>query len=186
MSKIRLTKEREALVDAEDFERLSKHHWFYNRGGYAVRTMRSHDVVPDQRFSWNWNKAKSRWETTIYMHREVMNHPDDEIDHKNHNGLDNQKSNLRVSTSQQNKRNRQKLKGCSSKYKGVCWHKGAKKWMAVITLGPRKSLYLGLHVAEDEAGRTYDIAAKEHFGEFAVLNFPDANFVNEPQMERTA
>lgn len=59
----------------------------------------------------------------------------------------------------------------SSKYKGVSWKKADRKWRAQI--GYRKTIiHLGLFFSEESAARAYDHAAKEHFGEFARLNFP--------------
>lgn len=68
--------------------------------------------------------------------------------------------------------NREKQKGTSSKFKGVCWHKRDNGWRAYIRKDG-KQLYLGLFTSEAEAACAYDVKAKELFGEFARLNFGD-------------
>jgi hypothetical protein len=59
----------------------------------------------------------------------------------------------------------------SSRYKGVSWHKRDKKFYAAIKLNGRPK-HLGAFIDEREAARAYDAAAREHFGDFAVCNFP--------------
>jgi hypothetical protein len=108
------------------------------------------------------------------MHREVANTPDGFMcDHINGNALDNRKANLRSATAFQNCWNARKhSKSCSSKYKGVWFHKGIRKWTAMITVR-RKRIHLGVFEDETEAAKAYDKAAKKHFGKFAKLNFPE-------------
>ena len=77
-----------------------------------------------------------------------------QIDHININPLDNRIENLRVATHSQNQRNRNKLKNCSSKYKGVYWNKQRNKWEARIRIDGKKK-YLGLFDNEQEAAEAY-------------------------------
>lgn len=93
------------------------------------------------------------------------------IDHRNGNGLDNRRDNLRRATMSQNIAN-QFPRGGSSKYKGVCRSKRSGGWLAQICVN-RKSIYLGRFGTEEEAARAYDVKAKEVWGEFARLNFMD-------------
>jgi len=95
-------------------------------------------------------------------------------DHINHNGLDNRKSNLRVCTDAENGRNKQRQKGGTSIYKGVCWHKAKKKWVAQIKF-EGKNMHIGYFTddKEKEAARAVDAKAKVLHGEYALLNFPD-------------
>ncbi len=93
-------------------------------------------------------------------------------DHRNHNGLDNRLSNLRLCTSSQNARNQQARAGCTSKFKGVCWHKKDRKWQARITCNGNR-MHLGSLDNEIDGAVTYDDKAIELFGEFAYLNFPE-------------
>lgn len=100
-----------------------------------------------------------------------MNFPNKkEIDHINHNRLDNRKENLRECSSEENGRNKSKRSGTYSKFLGVT--KSRKKWMAQIEKDG-KSTYLGVFDSEYEAAKVYDKKAIEIFGEFASLNFPN-------------
>ena len=64
------------------------------------------------------------------------------------------------------------MAGSSSKYKGVSWNKARKKW-EVQFKNNYKSVYLGAYTSEEEAARAYDKAVREHFGDYARLNFPE-------------
>ena len=158
MKIIPLTKGYFAFVDDDWIDEGYK--WCYS-SGYAVRGV-------------NLNGKHK----TIWLHREVMNTPDDmETDHRNNYKLDNRKENLRVCTHGENQHNqvvqpfysgRLKL----SKYKGVTWHKCGKKWEAHIRVDSEK-IHLGLFTLETDAAIAYNVAAKKHFGEFALLNVID-------------
>ncbi len=152
--RIPLTRGKFALVDAEDYYQLSKFKWCAAGGTntfYAAASWRGKGVT---------------------MHRVIMAPPDHlVVDHIDHNGLNNCKSNLRLCTHAQNIRNTRPTKGTSSRYKGVCWNKDAKKWRASIRLN-RKSQHIGHFENEIDAAKAYDEKAAEVFGEFACLNFP--------------
>jgi hypothetical protein len=157
MKKIKLTKGGDVLVDDEDFEELNKYKWYAFRGGktfYATRMER----LPDK-----------KWKMTR-MHREIMGARDGVIiDHINANGLDNRKENLRFCTRKENNRNSSKQKNNKSGFKGVCWYKRCSKWHARIMVDG-KNIDLGLFSDVKEAAKAYNIAAMEHYGEFARLN----------------
>lgn len=158
MKRIPLTQGKVALVDDKDFKELSRYKWCAAKTRYnTFRVIRT-------------EKGTTK---TIYMHRQIMGFPKKmHVDHKNHNTLDNRRDNLRVCTNSQNHQNRLSHKNSISKYKGVCWLKTQKKWVAGIELNGRKT-HLGCFTDETEAAKAYDEAAKKLFGEFAHLNFKE-------------
>jgi len=108
----------------------------------------------------------------IAMHREIIRAPEGLlVDHIDGNGLNNRKSNLRLCTHSQNTYNRRPNRNCSSRYKGISFHKMSKKWeVAICCKGKRE--HLGRFDDEVKAALAYDRKAKQLFGEFAYLNFP--------------
>ncbi len=120
------------------------------------------------------NKRGHREYKRIYFSRMLVNAKENEfVDHKNHNGMDNRKCNLRLCTQSQNNANRKKYSGkYSSIYKGVSWNKSARNWQANGKCPKLKKLiYLGSFSNEQEAAKAYDAHTKISYGEFAVLNF---------------
>lgn len=115
-----------------------------------------------------------------YMHRLIMGVTDPKIfvDHINHDTLDNQRSNLRLCTHQQNIWNSSPKKKGKSLFVGVNpmyyseRQKRYTKWMARVSING-KPTYLGSFNTEEEAARAYDEKAKVLFGEFCRLNFSD-------------
>lgn len=108
---------------------------------------------------------------TVYLHRLIMGEPrGKKVDHINGNGLDNRRSNLRVTTHKLNLANQRAQLGRSSKYKGVAWNKRSQRWEAYIKVDGRK-YNLGLFATEKAAANAYDLAALEAWGEFARPNF---------------
>jgi hypothetical protein len=96
------------------------------------------------------------------------------IDHIDGNRSNNDISNIREATKNQNGMNQKKQishngKPLSSIYKGVDWYKRYKKWRARIEIS-RKSKHLGYFTSERAAAQAYNCAAIDHFGEFAKLN----------------
>jgi len=152
---IPLTRGKFAIVDAEDYPRLSQYTWFAegtDKNCYAVR------------------KAGGK---TLKMHREIMHAPDHlVVDHINHDGLNNRRRNLRLCTFAENCRNTRRTAPSTSKYKGAHWRKRTKKWAAAIRFD-NKTYHLGCFDTELDAGKAYDQAAKKYHGAFASLNFPD-------------
>jgi hypothetical protein len=160
--RIRLAQPRYAIVDPEDYERLSKYEWEARRARnspfYAARQA--------------MHPATKKF-TLIFMHRQIIEVADGLlVDHINHNSVDNRKANLRPATQTQSNRNRRKFSGPSkSKYKGVYWKPHIKKWVAQIGVN-RKVIHLGCFKKEKDAAKAYDQAAKIYHKEFAALNFP--------------
>jgi hypothetical protein len=152
--RIPLTRGKFALVDAEDYYRLLQYKWQAMLGRTTIYATGRAD-----------GKATK-------MHRLIMDAPDHlVVDHIDHNGLNNCKSNLRLCTSAQNSRNMFSSNGSTSRYKGVCWLKREKKWDAKIRLNG-KIYNLGYFTDEIAAAKAYDKKAMELHQEFACLNFP--------------
>jgi len=163
MKRIPLTRGKYAIIDDENFEELSKYKWFVVAGhsGYRAGRRTPRDTNGKQ--------------TTIYMHRAIMGlsrGDPKEVDHINHNTLDNRRQNMRVCTRKQNRWNEKARRGCTSKYKGICKPKGRNKWEVRIRAHGCQMI-VGYFYSEIEAANCYDEAAKKHFGEFAFLNFPE-------------
>lgn len=160
MKQIPLTQGKFAIVDDDDYEKLVQFKWHImvatNNHKYAVRRVKIN------------GKQKA-----ILMHREIMKASDGfDIDHRNGNGLDNRRFNLRAGTHQQNQSNRKINKNSTSGYKGVVlFHdkNRTKPWRAQITYKGNR-FYLGLYATKEEAANAYNQKAVELFGPFAQLN----------------
>lgn len=159
MKTIPLTQGQVALVDDEDFEKVSKVKWYCaNLHGklYAVRCI--------------MRRGKK---TTVYMHRVILEcRKSQSIDHINGDGLNNQKANLRKCRQGLNMRNRLISKNNSSGFKGVhWWHKKGQWGKFVAYIRHRtKSIFLGSFREALDAAKAYDAAAIRLFGEYAKTN----------------
>lgn len=159
MKYIPLTRDKVAIVDDEDFDKLNKHNWYAFKDGNTFYAARSTPL------------PNGTWRLTL-MHRVILGlKRDDKLrtDHRNHNGLDNRRKNLRVCTNAQNTHNSRPHKHSSSRYKGVSWCAVRGKWLAQIKT-PQRHINLGRFTSEMEAAEAYDAAALQHFGEFAYIN----------------
>lgn len=153
--KIPLTQGKVALIDADDHQMASKYKWFYNKRGYAARSI------------YKKLSKNNYWRGIIYLHREVLGNPSDDIDHINRNSLDNRKANLRLATTSQNLSNSNRKVGVSG-YRGV--HPEHKKWR--ITVQFKGIPYNGgLYDSVMEAAKKRDELALKIQGKFAKLNF---------------
>lgn len=165
MKEIQLTQGKVALIDDNDFELVGKHTWAAEKSNetfYAISKIRI--------------GGKS---VNVRLHRFLMSaEPNMLVDHRDRNGLNNQRENLRVCTSQQNNANRT-ARGVST-YKGVCYteikrvnQSGIVKvypyWQASIQIDG-KSKILGRFKNEQQAALAYNKAAVAKYGEFANLN----------------
>lgn len=156
MKEIVLTQGKVAMVDDEDYEYLNQFKWCAaNNGGtfYAIR------------------KAcyDGKW-ITERMHRVLFDiPPGKEIDHIDHNGLNNQRGNLRIVTRQQNKFNARAWG--QSKYLGVSiYNDNGRKYIAANIWINGKKKYLGFFPTEEAAALAYNEAAIGFQGEYANLN----------------
>lgn len=157
MKEIPLTQGMVAIVDDEDYELVSRYKWFADRRGkYSIRYYACRKTYIDER------------RVNEYMHHAILGHV--RVDHKNGNGLDNRRENIRIATQSQNMANRRSQANSQSPYKGV--RKVKLRWRAYIKPN-EKPIHLGYFDTAEEAARAYDWAAKRIYGDFALLNFPE-------------
>ncbi|MFJ7665293.1 HNH endonuclease [Lysinibacillus sp. NPDC097162] len=155
-----------AIVDFDDFERVSKSKWHVNKG-YAERTY--------------YLNGKPKHEK---LHRFIFGEVKDGyvIDHINGDKLDNRRENLRECTPTENKKNQQLSIANKSGYKGVVYSEYHGKWNAYITNDKRRK-HIGYFETAKEAAKAYDYFASKLHGEFAQLNFPGEPLI-KPSLPR--
>lgn len=169
MKEIKLTKGKVALVDDSDYEWLNKSKWYANEGNSTYYARRYCGVG-----------------TSIKMHQQIMTPPKGMlVDHRDGDGLNNQRSNLRICTISQNNTNRKPSKNGTSKYLGVSRNivnnRGFSKanncyvsseyiyWKAQI-IDNKKVKVLGNFKTELEAAIIYNLTARRYHGEYARPN----------------
>jgi len=142
----------QAIVDDEDFDRVAAFRWYVEKdaGRVYARAVIGGKVVRMHRFL-----------TTAQ--------PGQLVDHRDGDGLNNTRENLRPCTHSQNSANRRKRSSTRSRYKGIRWHKRDQRWQAVI-YARGHSHHLGNFATERAAALAYNAAARRLHGEFASLN----------------
>ena len=140
-------------VDDDIFNLLNQWKWHKMSNGYCARAISKNGKIK-----------------FILMHRYITKATKGlEVDHINRNKLDNQKSNLRLVSSAENKVAIPMLKTNTSGLKGVTWDKRAKKWKAQISFN-NKNRFIGNFDIKIEAGIAYNKVARQLFGEIAQIN----------------
>lgn len=156
MREIPLTKGYAALIDNEDYERVSRYKWCV-----SVTNRRTMRVYALRRKPGSGNPGQ------ILLHREIMDAPDGiDVDHINGNTLDCRKENMRLATRSQNLANNRRKIGISG-FRGVTPANQKHGWTVLI-----RAKYYGTFDTPEEAARRYDEIATGIWGEFARLNFP--------------
>ncbi len=162
VSLIALTRGYFAAVDEADFEYLATIKWRAK-------------VEPDGRvYACGHRPGSGKRGTSVLMHRAILGVSDRavKVDHRDGDGLNNRRSNLRRSTNAQNIQNQRPHRDKkTSKLKGVCFYPKSGFYRAQIMANYRK-FNLGNYATAEEAARVYDAKARELFGEFAYCNFP--------------
>lgn len=154
-----LTRGYSALVDMEDYARVSALKWQVH-------------IEPDGRlYATAHVPGSGQGGKSVLMHRFVkgVTDPKIKIDHKDGEGLHNWRDNLRIANNRQNISNQKKHKDCKNQFKGVSRLPNG-TWRASITVQYKKK-YLGRFATEELAARAYDEAARRLHGEFAHCNF---------------
>ncbi|KXJ56550.1 MAG: hypothetical protein AXW12_00525 [Thalassospira sp. Nap_22] len=98
--------------------------------------------------------------------------PKRQIDHRNNIRNDNRWTNLRKATKSQNCANSLTYKTNTTGFRGVSWHQRDQVYIAAIG-GRVNRRHIGTFRSKEDAARAYDEVAKDIFGDFATLNFPD-------------
>lgn len=156
MKLIPLSQGKCAMVDDEDFERVSQYKWRYwsnKRNEYA----QTHVYRNGKR-------------TTIKLHSFIMQPPKGVwVDHIDRNGLNCTRLNMRYATRSENRRNTcMRADNCSG-FRGVSFEGRARKWKAQIGHNGR-NISLGYYATPEAAAHAYDKAATKLHGAFATLN----------------
>lgn len=151
---IALTQGYEAIIDAADVPLVGIWNWrALSRNGqaYAVRSCARGDQGRQD---------------LVLMHRVIMGAPAGmTVDHRDGNGLNNRRENLRLATHAENAHNQRKRRDNSSGFKGVSWHKDCKRWQAYIAVNGKRK-YLGLFGNPADASEAYSRASVDLHGEF--------------------
>jgi len=160
------------ILDVEDYYKFANIGWAlggYKKNFYAVGGI----------------KNKNGEFEIVRLHRAIMNPPKRRVvDHRNGNGLDNRRENLRIATKSQNACNNRKRRNSTSRFIGVYFHKWHGLWVASIWYRGKK-IWLGQFESEIEAAKAYDRSALKYRKEFARLNFPNLTAENAKNAEKT-
>jgi hypothetical protein len=146
--RVPLTLGKFALIDDADAPLLAGHRWtaHINRGVWYARSRLGGP--------------------TVLLHRLVLNAPSGVIvDHRNGDGLDNRRSNLRLATNAQNCRNLARRSNNTSGVPGVARNANG-RWQAYLTIN-RRRVYLGAFVNIEDAKLARQAGERLYYGEFA-------------------
>ncbi len=150
MKEVKLTQGRVAIVDDGDYEMVSQYKWCAWFSG------------------WNWYAVGTINKKHTYMHRLIIQAPKGSVvDHRNHDGLDNRRENIRLCTTQENAMNGRTPRDNKSGYKGVVKVNGS--YATKIRVNGAQ-LHGGNYDTAIDAAIAYNHLAKEHYGEFANYN----------------
>tara|TARA_R110000744_G_scaffold69841_1_gene141532 strand:+ start:103 stop:606 length:504 start_codon:yes stop_codon:yes gene_type:complete len=149
---VTLTQGYTAIIDAADVPLVEGYNWYVKHSGYTVYAHRN-----------DYSGTKPR---TVIMHRTILGDPEElEVDHRDGEGINNRRSNLRAATRAQNQQNTRISSANTSGFKGVSLHGVSGKWRVRISLNGN-STDLGLFGSPEEAHAAYCRASEKYHGEF--------------------
>lgn len=174
MKEIQLTQGQVALIDDEDFDKVSQYKWFarYDKSTGMFVTIGNGPTTEGKR-------------RTIYMHEVILGTPNGyTADHVDRNPLNNRRSNLRLANPNQQSLNKSTYNNSEIPYKGVSYKTANSKYVAQMqVLGSKK--HIGLFDSPTDAALTYDQAVLKYWSQvpddpisgnyiqFLYLNFPE-------------
>lgn len=160
MIELKLTQNKTSLIDDDDWELVSKYKWhaLCKEGRWYARTKL---------------RINGKW-IGLEMQKLIMGVPigsprNDLVDHRDGDGLNNRKENLRRCTKSQNMMNRGRQANNKTGFKGVFWDKREQRFAAKICTD-KKTVFLGQFKDVEQAACAYNIAALKHHGEFSYQN----------------
>lgn len=147
------------LVDDNDYDLVIQFKWFIYRCTFKGKKARTFYAIA---------RIKN---VMTRMHRLIMDahNPKILIDHKDHNGLNNQRDNLRLANAKQNQFNMRPHVNNKTGFKGVSYHKGDKMYMVFMKVND-KNTYFGSYKTPVDAAKRYNELARQYHGEFAYQN----------------
>lgn len=159
-------KSYDVLYDEEDHPLISNYHWNVCKSGkHDLYYVRANTVINGKK-------------TSIAMHRLILGfpkYPEFQVDHINHNGLDNRRVNIRICTASENIRNRRSFG--KVQYLGVHLRKRDSGYVSygagIRPENTDQKIDLGVFTSAEKAAQVYDIAALYYHKEFANLNFKE-------------
>jgi hypothetical protein len=171
--RIRLTNGKYTIVDSRDHSYLTQWTWHCLKKRSTYYAARS-----------KYRRGKT---IRIYMHREIAKRAgmstSSLIDHRNRNGLDNRRTNLRSASQTQNRANCRLYTSNTSGFKGVSYDKRTGLWAAKLNhSGTCK--WLGRFATRKEAAAAYDDAARRYFGNYANVNGVSCGYTSPLGMRR--